>query len=635
MSHHTLPTPSDDTTDSTAQGALQELPAVRILRRLNIFSPDQAAAYRESFGDAAKVLGPIVETKLTTWLRTWAAEGRPGAVILTGNAGTGKTAAAEAYASAAGGKLPTSDELTLVSPGRWVGKDLSGLEEDGPRNRAVRDVLAAPRNGDQALLCANEGVLRDTSRQLQDDGHALGALLDEALRVGAAEDGDVLVINANRQRITAAALWDQLCDYVTREELWAGCHGCPGGNGCPMLSNALALRSTQVRGQLRTLVRLAAGEAVPTIREVLGILAYAVVGGLSCQRVQEEFRDRGKAASTARHAYYNLILGGQLPVGAAERSPLMTGLRASGLGAVSDLQVDGWLRDTGSAPAAIRILAGAPEAMGGGTSDRSGISDSASPLDRVTTRLGTLTFHALGEVVSTDEDDRRVDAGLDALVVSPDTDLSCQGLWRARVYFEAPKAMGGSSQAAARLLSAPFFPELAQLADDVSADLDYTVALRELVRGLNFLVTGFASPNEGLIVPDPACLFARDPGSFRPARPSFVHSTVNLDDLSLRVPDVGLVKEVLDVDHVDVQMIVRDDDDLVLQVRPRLFEAVRQAALYRGPAGQGVAEMTDLRSFYGRLAASSSGARLRVADPAASPPSLVTVNLPRAVRRHA
>jgi hypothetical protein len=44
--------------------------------------------------------------------------------------------------------------------------------------------------------------------------------------------------------------------------------------------------------------------------------------------------------------------------------------------------------------------------------------------------------------------------------------------------------------------------------------------------------------------------------------------------------------------------------------------------------------MTDLRSFYGRLAQDSSpDDRLRVADPNAEPPALITITLPHL--RHA
>jgi hypothetical protein len=148
-------------------------------------------------------------------------------------------------------------------------------------------------------------------------------------------------------------------------------------------------------------------------------------------------------------------------------------------------------------------------------------------------------------------------------------------------------------------------------------------------------VTGFSSPNEGLVVPDPACLFARNPGSYRPASPSLVHSRMGRDRLVLRVPDRGLVEDVLDVDHVDVELVVADDDRLALRIGPQMYEAIREAAAFRGPVGQGVAEMNDLRGFYGRLAAAMRGVgdALRVADPDAMPPALITVTLPYFTQR--
>lgn len=189
--------------------------------------------------------------------------------------------------------------------------------------------------------------------------------------------------------------------------------------------------------------------------------------------------------------------------------------------------------------------------------------------------------------------------------------------------------MGGHRGAARRLLSFPHVGDLTELAGRAARGEDTVIELNELVRGLNFLVTGFPSPNEGLIVPDPACLFARDPGAFRPALPSLVHSQIQIPRLVLGVPDSGLVEELLDVDHVDVDLVVDGEPDLALRIGPRMYEAIREAATYRGPVGQGVAEMNDLRGFYGRLAAAAEpGEALRVADPGSNPPSLVKIILP-------
>ena len=138
----------------------------------------------------------------------------------------------------------------------------------------------------QALVCANEGVLRDAFDDL--DRPVEAHTLEDALRHGAAQSGQLTIVNVNRQRPTGARLWDQLLDYRTRPEMWAGCAGCPFDvGGCPMRSNAEQLRRPGVRAQLRTLFRLGAGEAVPTLREVLAILSWAIVGRETCSDVKK------------------------------------------------------------------------------------------------------------------------------------------------------------------------------------------------------------------------------------------------------------------------------------------------------------------------------------------------------------
>ena len=610
-----------------------ELPAVTALRALSVFSADQAGAYREHFAALALVLGDDVQTKLGRYVTAWSAGGQPGTVVLTGNAGTGKTAVAEAYCRAVGKGLPEADELLEVTPGHQVIKDLSGLPDRTARATALRSALSA--DGKQVLVCANEGVLRDALDDIGNVGVTLA--LEVALREGAARLDSVTIVNLNRQRPTGDQLWNQLIDYVSREELWRGCRDCPfEAGGCPMRSNAAQLRKGTVREQLRMLFRLGTGEAVPTLREVLAILSWAIVGGYECEKVKDDYRDRGQSVFTASSAYFTRILGGGLGSDAVDRSPLLAGIRSSRLGEVSDLEVDGWLRDTGGAPYEVRVLAGDPSThpdMPDSDQEVDGqpvLDGSQSPLDRVQTNQGPMTFHALGEMVSTDENPTRVEDGLDALVSGDGaTNAAGQTLWRQRVYFEAPTQLGGAEASARRLLEYRHLPALVALASTAAHQGDTFIQLNQLVQGLNFLVTGFSSPNEGLIVPDPACLFSRDPGSFRPARPSLVHSQIDLESMTLTVPDRGLVEELLDIDHIDVDLVVDDDPSRTLRIRPRMYEAIREAAEFQGPVGQGVAEMNDLRGFYGRLAdrAPADGA-LRVADPDSKPPALVKIILP-------
>jgi hypothetical protein len=607
---------------------VDELPVVAALRTLSIFDADQEAAYREHFAFAREVLGEDVPIRLALRARAWAEAGDAGLWILTGNAGTGKTAVAEHFCGACGANLPATDELTEIASRRWVAKDLSGLPDGASRMAALTRAIELSSGGPQVLVCANEGILRDAIESMDQAGARLRPVLDQALRDGAAAEADLLIVNVNRQRPTAAGLWDALLDYLTREDLWEkGCDGCPlDGGGCPMRANARALRAPEVREGLRSLVRLGSGEAVPTLRELLAILSWALVGGWTCDAARERARDLARSAFTAEDAYFARVLGHGLPLEKVERSPLLDGMCESGLGDVADLQVDEWLRDTTDAPPRVRELAGAPDGRADPDEARDPLAVTRGPHDRVATTVGTMTFHSLGETVATSEDLSRVDAGLDALVNGGG--MPRQSLWRRRVYFEQPAALGGDAAAGARLLATRYLHELLELAEKTASGADTTLDLAEIVRGLNFLVCGFPSPNEGLIVPDQACLFARDPGSFRPARPSLVQTQIPLERLQLRPPDRGLVLELLDVDFVEVDLVIADAPEHALRLRPRLHEAVRQAAEFRGPVGQGIAEMADVRGFYGGLGELAPAHGLRVADPGAEPPALITVRMP-------
>lgn len=202
-----------------------DLPVVAALRALSVFTADQSGAYREHFAELAAVLGDDADTRLARHVTAWARQGQPGAVVLTGNAGTGKTAVAEAYCRALHAQLPADDAAVEIAPQRWVVKDLSGLPDAPARLEALQAVLAAARDGGQAMVCANEGVMRDALEAM--DSPEVSAALETALRHGAAEASGVTVVNVNRQRPTADRLWGQLLDYVTREELWGGCDQCP------------------------------------------------------------------------------------------------------------------------------------------------------------------------------------------------------------------------------------------------------------------------------------------------------------------------------------------------------------------------------------------------------------------------
>lgn len=609
----------------TQTSAQNELPSVRALRSLSIFGAGQAGAYREHFGRVAEVFGPDVRTRLRAYVEGWVGAGTPGVLVLTGNAGTGKTAVAQAFCEVAGGCLPDSDRLFKVEPKeaeastveRWVVKDLSGIPTPEEHIACMRDVMARAASS-QVLVCANEGILRNA---LQGGGGALRPLLGEledALRAGAAQVGSILFVNVNRQRPTAVGVWNALIAYLAHEDVWSGCEGCPGPDACPMRANAAALRKPEVRDGLRLLFRYSSGATVPTLRDVLSILAWSIIGdggggGLTCDKprgVKEQVKNNGPDAYEAQNAYFSQLFGLGLRFETLERSPVLTAMLAAGLGDGADLQVDEWLRDPSAAPSEIKALT------------------DQNLLGRVKTEVGTMSFERLGDTLSTSEDAAKVDACITAL---NDPAHPAMAMWRRRVFFEGAAALGGTAAAAHRLLNVHFFAELLDVAERCSRGSAAPMDLNRIIKGLNMLVTGYPNVGEGLIIPDNAGLFSRDPGAYAPARPCVVHTQVPPARFSLRCPDRGLVTQMLDVDHIEIELVAAADGrgDLSLRIGPDMYEAIRQAGEFGGPVGRGDAEMAEIRDFYGRLALGEGlSTIIRVTDPDRDSSSLVPISLP-------
>ena len=162
----------------------RSLPVVAALRKLSVFGADQAGAYREHFAELAADLGADVQTRLAAFLGRWAGVGQVGVVLLTGNAGTGKTAAAEAYCARARRRFPPTDDVDRARRRRWVVKDRPGVSTAADRAAVLAEALRAGASG-QALVCANEGMLRDALHGLaarRRGGDARGGAAHRRLR---------------------------------------------------------------------------------------------------------------------------------------------------------------------------------------------------------------------------------------------------------------------------------------------------------------------------------------------------------------------------------------------------------------------------------------------------------------------
>lgn len=572
-------------------------PVVGALNSLSILGPHQGGAYREHSKKAREILGDDIATRAITLVRDWVERHESGVLILTGNAGTGKTALAESFCAAAGCDTPRKDALVEARPGVFVCKDLSGV---GVRRRG--DVvekagqIASGANG-LMLLCANEGVLRplvEGHDRLED------AVTDALLGVIGRSDGDrVLTVNMNRQKWTGREMWERLLNYVVAEHKWEACEGCPAFNNCPMRANAAQLRQSGIRESLREVFRLAAAEEVAPLRELLSVLSYGVTGQKTCSEVIDRNDRKGAEGFTAAEGYFHLVLGGGLPRDKIDTLPVLQALDSLGIGDAADLQVDAWLREASnpSAPRPIQVISGLERHV----------------FSQVAVGDAVKTFAAVGELITISADQRAVEEALSDMLPRNGRP-GFLPLWRRRVFFEAHDVLGGIGPALGRLSRVETFGRMLDALADLEIGREPVTLRTELVKGLNYLVCGMSAVEGYMYLPDPGITAARDLGSLLPAPPLVVVGTLAVEGVHLsrrEFPDADL----LDTDVVDLILAaIHDEGRAELILSPTLFNTLLLASAFRTPAGPDAADLGALELFYSRLGIAQRPGKIQIAE---------------------
>lgn len=241
-----------------------------------------------------------VRTKLDDIVRRIVRAG--GSVVITGNAGDGKTHTI---------RLLESD---LKQAGAHVIVDASELPQD--------EVLAqweAARAKDQPFCIAiNEGPLVELIRHARGQHPWLEEIQAQLLRLVRyvpveeedqeeryqPERGKTVVMDLSLRRTLAPDLVRRIVDKLTDEAWYGACPTCPAVGTCSVKFNRAMLRTAQVQDRLVGLVDQVAERGVKaTFREVLSFGSYLIFGGRTCAELA---RDGG---SEQTRYYWNAFEG--------------------------------------------------------------------------------------------------------------------------------------------------------------------------------------------------------------------------------------------------------------------------------------------------------------------------------------
>lgn len=347
-------------------------PATAVAENTNPFVSHLQTLYSQSSRTNAGTRGldPVefplyVSTALDTALRADVLDGKLRLVIITGNAGDGKTAFLEQLAAEAVKRGAVAGEARVngndfVFQGHKFRTNHDGSQDEGAMdNSAVLEAFLTPYQGadpdtwpegETRLIAINEGRLVDFVTE-RDSGYPLLArIVREGLRAGRPDHG-VAVVNLNSRDVAADpegmgdSILHRLISVMTDAKHWAACASCDLAPRCYARHNAQTFAhptaGPQVTERLASLYRMThlRGRLHITLRDLRSALAYTLTSGRDCAQIHELYQ-RGDSVQDRIDSFYFTSWAGIRTGSEGEPDRLLAQLRELDIATVPDPQLD-------------------------------------------------------------------------------------------------------------------------------------------------------------------------------------------------------------------------------------------------------------------------------------------------------
>ncbi len=319
---------------------------VQYLDQFNVLSPNHAKIYDEYTNSSDKYRFSI-QTRIEEFLLSVFRDS-PRSVIMTGNAGDGKTRLCRAvYEKLRGQPLngwPETGfvEVPFVHGKLIIVKDLSELTEG-----VIYDILSrlqhviAEHHGERTyfLIAANEGKLTKFLSQ-NPSLQTLSGLVQARFMDHGNNDEQLYLVNL--QDVTSSIYAARIMEEWNKEDNWADCGSCGKTAQCVIYLNHRRMSDNRIRERLVEQYRLLDCLGIHvTMREILIHISYTLTGGLTCQKVQQA--DYQSIESHARKVYYNNFYGSEHPEGGALEQGAVQHFRKLDPGTLSLSSIDDYL----------------------------------------------------------------------------------------------------------------------------------------------------------------------------------------------------------------------------------------------------------------------------------------------------
>ena len=348
-----------------------ELPLLRSPKpNFNPFVSYLLTMYSQSLRSNARTRGldaigreTYVRTLLDEQLRTALLAGEFRLVVVTGNAGDGKTAFIQQIersteVAATLEKKPNGATFSW-SGRRFITNHDGSQDEEGTTNEEVLRAFFEPFEGDDSagwpqdetrIIAINEGRLVDFLTEHEARYRRLRKIMLAGLEGSLPEEG-VAAVNLNLRSVVASppqavgpdAIFDRLLRRLAAEKYWEACAGCDLRDRCYVHHNARTfmdpVAGPKVAERLRAAYAIThlRGRMHITMRDLRSALAFTLAGTRDCDQIHELYATTHDAS---RHEilngfYFNAWQGGP---GSADR--LLELLRQIDVGTATNPTLD-------------------------------------------------------------------------------------------------------------------------------------------------------------------------------------------------------------------------------------------------------------------------------------------------------
>ena len=273
-------------------------------------------------------------------------ENNPTSIIITGNAGDGKTRICRnVYTALTGEDLIQWDEsgieeLSIDGKRIRIIKDLSELQDS-----VINDELIDLKNAMQGkevfyLIAANEGKLTHALLQNENLLELFNIVVSQLTNPAGKKHEKLHVYNLLHSSSSIYA--KEMLKEWNKDSNWSVCNNCKQQNNCIIYHNHQKLQQTEVRLLLNRIYRsLDTTQVHMTIRELLIQLAYLHLGGLSCTDIHNA--KNKDLQNQARKVYYENLFGHSAPDTLFEDIPAFSEIQKYDPGLLSNSKVDDFI----------------------------------------------------------------------------------------------------------------------------------------------------------------------------------------------------------------------------------------------------------------------------------------------------